>query len=429
MIARTIRVDYLARVEGEVSLTVKLKGREATEVKLSVFEPPRFFEAFLRGRSMLEVPDITARICGICPVAYQLAGSPAVEDALGVALDAELRAMRRLLMCGEWIESHALHAFMLHAPDFLGYPDGIAMAKDHPERVREGLRIKRAGNALMTALGGREIHPVNVRVGGFYRAPAAAELRVLLPELRWAQGAALESLAWMKGFDFPVLNRDYEFVALQATGEYPMTEGRIVSSKGLDLPVRDYETVFVEEHVPYSNALFARLRERGAYLCGPLARFNLNADRLSPPAREAAEVAGLVAPMTNPFRSLLVRMVETVEALAEAIRLIEAYQPPSRAFAELPHRAGTGAGCVEAPRGLLFHRYEVSADGTIRSARIIPPTSQNQRIMEEDIYALAPRLADQPLAEATLLAEQAIRNYDPCISCATHYLTLRLERE
>ncbi len=429
MSVRTIAVDYLTRVEGEVALTVHLRDHEATRVELSVFEPPRFFEGFLRGRALREVPDITSRICGICPVAYQLAGSHALEAALGVTLDPGLKALQRLLMCGEWIESHALHVYMLHAPDFLGYPDGIAMAKDHGEKVRAGLRIKKVGNALVAVLGGREIHPVNVRVGGFWRLPRTEELRALLPELTWSLDAARDALGWMKALPFPEMDRDYEFVALRDPDAYAMTEGRIVSSRGLDMPVSDYEAEFLEEQVPYSNALFARHRDRGAYLCGPLARFNLNFDQLSAPAHQAAQLAGIAPPCRNPFKSLLVRMVELVEAIAESLRIIEAYAPPPAAAVELPRHAGKGAGCVEAPRGLLFHRYEIAADGTIKTARITPPTSQNQRIMESDVYHLAPRLADLPQAEATLLAEQAIRNYDPCISCATHFLTLRVVRE
>ncbi len=429
MSGRTLKVDYLTRVEGEVALTVRLDDRTATGVELSVFEPPRFFEGFLRGRALREVPDITSRICGICPVAYQLAATHALERALGLTLAPQAVALQRLLMCGEWIESHALHVYMLHAPDFLGYPDGIAMAKDHPDKVRTGLRIKKLGNQLVAVLGGREIHPVNVRVGGFYRLPRKDELRALLPELEWSLGAANEALGWMTGLPFPELERDYEFVAMAHAEEYAMTEGRIVSSRGLDMPVSDYEAEFLEEQVAYSNALFARHRDRGAYLCGPLARFNLNFEQLSAAGREAARIAGVAPPCRNPFRSLLVRMVELVEAIAESIRIIEAYDPPAAASVNLPRHAGKGAGAVEAPRGLLFHRYEIAADGTIRSARITPPTSQNQRIMEEDVYHLAPRLADLPLTEATLLAEQAIRNYDPCISCATHFLRLNLVRE
>ncbi len=428
MRVRTIRVKELARVEGEGALMIRMRGRVVEEVQLNIYEPPRFFEAFLRGRAPLEVPDLTARICGICPVAYQMSGGQAIEDAAGVAVDGRIQALRRLLYCGEWIESHALHIYLLHAPDFLGAPDAVALAKSHPEVVARGLRLKKAGNALMEAVGGREIHPVNARVGGFHRAPARGTLRALLPDLAWALEAARETAAWVAGFPFPSFERDYEFVALRHPAEYAITEGLIVSSRGLDLAVRDYETWFQEEQAPHSHALRSTIRGRGDYLVGPLARFNLNFDRLSGAARAAAKAAGLQPPCRNPFRSIVVRAVELVEATAEAIRLIESYEPPDPPFVETPARPGTGYGCTEAPRGILYHRYRIGADGLIEDAKIVPPTSQNQLAMEEDLRALAPLLAERSLKDATWLAEQAIRNYDPCISCATHFLTLKVER-
>lgn len=428
MTRRTIKVDYLARVEGEGALKIRLEDGRATEVQLNIFEPPRFFEALLRGRAQEEAPDVTARICGICPVAYMMSACGAIEHALGIEVSEPIRILRRLLYCGEWIESHALHAFMLHAPDFLGFPDAVAMAAEHPEMVKRGLRIKKAGNTLVAAVGGREVHPINVRVGGFYRAPRVDRLRALLPELRWTRGAAQETLRWMAGFEFPDFERDYEFVALRHTADYPFCEGRLVSTRGLDIEVADYDRHFVEHQVPYSTALHSILRERGTYVCGPLARFNLNADRLGATAREAAETVGLQAPCRNPFKGLLVRMVEIVQALDEAIDIIESYRPPEVASLPVPRRAATGYGCTEAPRGILYHRYALSEDGLIEDARIVPPTSQNQGAMEEDLVQMAPELAARPLDEATWLAEQAVRNYDPCISCATHFLTLRIER-
>jgi sulfhydrogenase subunit alpha len=425
---RTIEVDYLTRVEGETSLTIRLEGDKATDVRLSIFEPPRFFEALLRGRSYLEAPDITSRICGICPAAYLMSACHAMEDALGVRVDGPLRQLRRLLYCGEWIESHALHVFLLHAPDFLGYPDALSMAKHHGEWVQRGLRIKKAGNALMSLLGGRSIHPINVRVGGFYRAPTRAELETQLPELRWGREATAESLEWMARFSFPAFEREYEFVSLRHPTEYPLLGGRIVSSEGLDIAVSEWDAHFQEEQVPYSNALHARRVGRGAYLCGPLARFNLNFDRLAPEVQEAARQAGLSVPCRNPFRALLVRLVEVLHAFTEAIRIIEAYAAPTTPHVDTLVRAGTGHGATEAPRGLLYHRYTLDADGAILDARIVPPTSQNQLSVEDDLRTLAPELASRAHAEATRLAEQAIRNHDPCISCATHFLTLKLER-
>ncbi|WP_224246306.1 Ni/Fe hydrogenase subunit alpha [Hyalangium gracile] len=425
---RTLQVDYLTRVEGETSLTLRLEGDKATDVRLSIFEPPRFFEALLRGRSYLEAPDITSRICGICPAAYLMSACLAVEDALGVQVDGPLRVLRRILYCGEWIESHALHVFLLHAPDFLGYPDALSMAKRHGEWVQRGLRIKKAGNTLMSILGGRSIHPINVRVGGFYRAPSRAELEAHLPELRWGRAATAEALEWMAGFPFPAFERAYEFVSLRHPSEYPLLGGRIVSSEGLDIPVHGWDAHFEETQVPYSNALHARRVGRGAYLCGPLARFNLNFDRLAPEVQEAARRAGLSVPCRNPFRALLVRLVEVLHAFTEAIQLIERYEEPAAPYVDTPARAGMGSGATEAPRGLLYHRYTLDPDGAIREARIVPPTSQNQLSIEDDLRTLAPELASRSHAEATRLAEQAIRNHDPCISCATHFLTLKVER-
>ncbi len=427
--ARTIHVDYLARVEGEGALTIRFKGDKPKDVELRIFEPPRFFEAFLRGRSYHEAPDITARICGICPVAYQMSACRAIEDLLRIKVDEPVRTLRRLLYCGEWIESHILHMFMLHLPDFLGYPDAIALAQDHPDVVTRSLRMKKAGNAIVSTVGGREIHPINVRVGGFYRAPSRAQLHQLLPELEWSRQAMRESAVSMAGLKFPEFERDYEFIALRHESEYAVYDGRIVSNKGLDVPVSEYDAHFEEEHVARSNALHSRIKGRGAYLVGPLARINLNFDRLSATARETAAAIGLRVPCLNPFKSLLARAVETVHAFDEAIAIIEAYAPPEQPWFAHEARAGTGCGATEAPRGILYHRYKTDGEGIIEDAKIVPPTSQNQLCIEEDLFAIAPQLATMPAAEATLLAEQSVRNYDPCISCATHFMRLRLDRE
>jgi coenzyme F420-reducing hydrogenase alpha subunit len=426
--SKTIKVDYLARVEGEGRLFLKIRNGQVVESRFSIFEPPRFFEAFLRGRHFTEAPDITARICGICPVAYQMSSVHAMEQALGIQVTGPLRNLRRLLYCGEWLESHALHVFLLHAPDFLGYQDGFRMAKDHPEIVKRGLRLKKAGNALVAKLGGREIHPINVRVGGFYRVPAKEELLPLAEELKWARDAALETVRWTAGLSFPDFERDYEFVALRHPQEYPMNEGRLASDRGLDLAAAEYEENFVEEQVPHSTALHSRLKARGPYLVGPLARFNLNFPRLTPLARDAAREAGLTPPCRNPFKSIIVRSVEILFAVEESLHLIENYERPERPFIEVEPKAAVGYGCTEAPRGILYHRYRLNDKGLIQEAKIVPPTSQNQKSMEADLAEFALRNPDLPLDRLTWQCEQVIRNYDPCISCATHCLKLEIER-
>ena len=426
-VTRRIVVEALTRVEGEGALTIQLRGEEVVDVRLRIFEPPRLFEALLRGRDATEAPDVTARICGICPVAYQMSACHAVEHAFGIHPDGMLRTLRRLLYCGEWVESHVLHMVMLHAPDFLNAPDAITLASQHPERIRGALSLKKAGNAIVTVLGGREIHPINIRVGGFYRAPRRDELTSLLPELQAALDEAEDLLDWCAGFEYPEFDFEHELVALRHPSEYPMNEGRIASTAGLDIEADAYEDHIVEEQVPHSTALHARIVGRGGYVCGPLARFALNADRLSPQAQAAAERVGLTSDCRNPFRSILVRGVEVVHALDEAISIIQRYAPPDEAAVDAPARAGKGMAATEAPRGLLYHRYEIDRQGHITGAKIVPPTSQNQQSIEDDLRQIAPTLSKLPEDEACALAEHTIRNYDPCISCATHFLKLSIE--
>lgn len=425
----TLKVNYLARVEGEGGMVVQVKNGKVDDVQLKIFEPPRFFEAFLRGRNSSEAPDITARICGICPVAYQMSACHAIEDAFGIKIGGQIRELRRLLYCGEWIESHVLHVAMLHAPDFLGYPDAIQMAKDHPDVVHLALRLKKTGNAIVQLLGGREIHPINVRVGGFYKAPSVADMKALGEKLKWARDAAITLVQVTAGLKFPEFEQDYEYVALRHEDEYPLSEGRLVSSRGLDIAVRDYDGSFVEEHVERSNALHSYLRPRRVYFVGPLARYNLNFDRLSPIAQNAAREAGLGATCNNPFKGIIVRSVETLWACDEALRIIEQYEPPSKPFVDVQPVAGTGFGCTEAPRGILYHRYRMDEHGIILDAKIVPPTSQNQKVIESDLRQYVQPRLDLPVDRLTFECEQAIRNYDPCISCATHFLKLRIERE
>jgi len=426
--SRTIKVDTLARVEGEGSLYIKMAGERVADVKLKIFEPPRLFEAFLRDRHFSEAPDITARICGICPIAYQMSAIHAIERAMGVRIDPAVRLLRRLFYCGEWIESHALHVYMLHAPDFLGYQDVIEMARDHREVVEKALRLKKIGNHIVQLLGGREIHPISAAVGGFHRVPAKHQLREMVPDLEWALNASLEAVQWTSTLEFPIFEQEYEFVALRHPDEYPYNEGRLVSNRGLNIDAAEYEDHFQEVHVKHSNALQSVIRGRGSYFVGPLARFNLNYDKLPAVAQEAAAKVKLEPPVKNPFRSIIVRAVELVFACAEALRCIATYEPPPAARVETPNRAGSGQAITEAPRGILYHRYSLDENGLILSAKIIPPTSQNQRRIEDDLREYASHLVAWPLDEATWKCEQAIRNYDPCISCATHFLKLHIDR-
>jgi sulfhydrogenase subunit alpha len=427
---RTFEVKALSRVEGEGALFVKLCGDQVEHVELNIFEPPRFFESFLRGRQVREVPDITARICGICPVAYQMSACHALEKALGLTLTPEIRALRRLLYCGEWIESHALHMHLLHAPDCLGYESGISMAADHKEAVERGLRLKKIGNDLLDVVGGRAIHPINVTVGGFYRPPRKRDLQALIPDLEWGLQAAIDVLALVSSFEFPDLSRDYEFVSLKHPEEYPLNEGRVVASSGLDIAFEQYEQHFEERHRKQSTALHSvMLPAETDYLVGPLARMHNCFEQLPPIARREAERCGVAWPSRNNFESIVARGVELIVAYEEALRIVKEYRvEPAQCRVFYEPRAGEGCHATEAPRGLLYHRYRIGEDGLIAEAKIVPPTSQNQGQIESDLRAYLPSVVKFDDAEATRRCEHLIRNYDPCISCATHFLKLTLDR-
>lgn len=427
---RTISVKALSRVEGEGALYVKLDGDRVEHVELNIYEPPRFFEALLVGREVREVPDITARICGICPVAYQMSACHALEKALGIEVGPEIRRLRRLLYCGEWIESHALHIYLLHAPDFLGYESGISLAADHRDVVQRGLRLKKVGNDLLEVLGGRAIHPINPTVGGFYRSPGVSSLRAMLPDLEWALQASIDTLRLVSTFEFPSLEMDYECVSLRRDDEYPLNEGNVFSSAGLDVPVERYEEFYQERHCKQSTALHSvRLPAETPYLVGPLARVNNCYDQLSPLAKREAEACGVAWPCRNNFKSIVARAIELIHACDEAVAIIRDYRAePARSRVPYEPKAGSGCHATEAPRGLIYHRYRIGDDGLIAEAKIVPPTSQNLGQIEDDLRALVPRVSTLDDAEITRKCEHMIRNYDPCISCATHFLRLKLER-
>ena len=428
MTTKTIKVSQLARVEGEGALKVTIRDGMVKEAELNIFEPPRFFEGFMQGRAFTEAPDITARICGICPVAYQMSAVHAMEAAIGAKISGPIRALRRLLYCGEWIESHGLHVYMLHAPDFLGYQGAIELAKDEPDIVKRGLAMKKAGNEIVAAVGGREIHPINVKVGGFYKAPSKKTLRGLIDTLEKARDAALETVRWVAGFDFPDVERDYEFVCLSHPDAYPFNEGRIISSRGLDIQAEAYPDHFEEVHMPQSTALHSRLKARGHYFTGPMARYSLNFEKLPAIAKAVAKEVGLGPTCNNPYQSIIVRSVELVFAFDEALRIIQAYEEPDPPAAVIEPKAGTGHAATEAPRGMLYHRYLLAEDGSIEQAVIIPPTSQNQATIEEDLTTFIPQWLNMNDDDLRWRCEQTVRNYDPCISCATHFLRLDIDR-
>jgi coenzyme F420-reducing hydrogenase alpha subunit len=424
---KTITVPALARVEGEGGLYIALRNGKAAEVRLDIYEPPRFFEGFLLDRFLQEVPDITARICGICPVAYQMSSAMALEAALGLEVSPEAKSLRRLMYCGEYIESHALHIFMLQAPDLYGKESAFELAAAAPEIVGNALRLKKIGNRILSAIGGRSVHPVNVCVGGFYSWPDPAGLSALLPELEWGLKTSVGYVDWAATLPYPDLESDYECVALHDAHEYGVLGRDILSSKRGTIPVREFETGYLEDQVKHSNALHSHTTEKNTYLVGPLARLNLNHEQLTDTAKASLRKSKVELPLKNPYKALLARAIELVQFFDEAIQLVKSYRPDGPAHVELSLHEGEGAAATEAPRGLLYHRYKVDEHGLIRFAKITPPTAQNLARIEADLFALAPSIIEMPEDKATRAAEDLVRAYDPCISCATHFLKLKVE--
>jgi coenzyme F420-reducing hydrogenase alpha subunit len=423
-----LHVPVLTRVEGEGALDLRIEGGDIAELRLRIFEPPRFFEKFLEGRHYSEVPDLVARICGICPVAYQVTAVSAIEALFGIDPGPWVRAMRRVFYCGEWIQSHSLHIHLLAAPDFFGCSNAIELARIDPEAVRRGLRLQALGNEIMDVFGARSVHPVGLTVGGFHAAPSRATLAALADKLAVAIADAEALVRWAAGLAVPPDAQRFVSVALADTAGYAIEAGTIAASDGARIAPADFAAHFAEYQVPHSTAFHSSYRGR-PYLVGPLARLNLNHDRLPEGIRKLLADVGFTLPGANVFQSLLARAVEVLFALTEAARLLAQYDEPDSPAVPVTPRAGVAVAATEAPRGLLWHRYTIDAAGRVIDARIVPPTSQNQARIEEDLrLSLAAFGLDHPDDALRLHCEKIIRNYDPCISCATHFLRLNVER-
>jgi sulfhydrogenase subunit alpha len=423
-----INVPVLARVEGEGALELAIRDGCIEELKLRIYEPPRLFEKFVEGHGHQDLLDMVARICGICPVAYQMTAVQGLERLFDVDPGPWVRDMRRVMYCGEWIQSHSLHIHLLAVPDFFGYNSALEMARDYPGVVRRGLMLQTLGNDLIAMFGGRSVHPVGLRVGGFFKAPDPQAVEAMCQRLEEALVVAADLVHWCVGLKVPQYNQQFTCVALRHDDEYAMNDGRIVSSVGMDIGVEEFGHYFQEIQVPQSTAFHTQLNGR-PYLVGPLARLNLNKWQLPEPVLENLELTGIHFPSGNMFNSIMARAVELHLAVYESLRLLQGYRVPETPAVEFQPRAGTAVSASEAPRGVLWHSYEVDAGGRIVRAQIVPPTSQNQSRIEEDLgNTLLHTGLEQTDEVLRLLAEQVIRNYDPCISCATHFLKLDVTR-
>jgi len=424
-----IKVSQLARVEGEGGVWVRVKNGKLDYVEVNIFEPPRFFEAFLRGRSYLEAPDITARICGICPLAYIFAACRAMEKILGIDIPTEIKVLRKIAFYGEWIESHVLHFAFLHAPDFLGYHSALEMARDYPDFVRDAIAVRSWGNRAIEIIGGRAIHPIGFRVGGLYRIIRREELEPLARDYDEIRKKGEKLLEFILNLDLPDIEYDMVVMSLKGRKEYPVLEGVVANNLGWEFPEDSFEDNVIIEQKKYSTGLHYRLRNGRPYITGPIARFNLNYDLLAPEVKDILEKAGYRAPLKNTYQSIIARAAENLHSIIEIGRLIEEYSEPRAPYVEAAVRAGEAAAIVEAPRGMLYHRYRIDEGGRILYSNIVPPTTQNYAAMEEDIFKVGDLILSGPPEKAQHIVETTIRNYDPCISCSVHAIKLRIIRE
>jgi len=430
----TISVKHITRVEGHGNISVRVEDGEITELQLAIVESPRFFESFLRGRHYGEAPHIACRICGICSVGHTTASVNAMEAALAIEPSEQTVKLRKLIVFGEEMQSHVLHVLFLAVPDFLGAGSVLPLARTHPDVVKIALRLKRLSNDICGAVGGRHIHPIACHVGGLTHVPRDEELIDLKQRCEAARsdlGVVAETYAQFK---IPQLERDTEYVCLKASdnGEYAFYNGDIVSTKdSKPTKVADYRKRIIEEVVRHSAAKHVRSPHSPSYAVGALARFNNNYDQLHPAAKKVAESLGLRPISCNPFHNNTAQLIETVHCLESAIELIDELLTRGLTVEPLrrPTRFGQGAGAADVPRGTLIHDYSVDAAGYISDANLIIPTNQNLANIEADMRAYVPQLLESGLSkeEMTLQLEMLVRAYDPCISCATHFLDVKWE--
>ncbi len=427
MSKKIIKTKSISRIEGDASFIIELKDKRPEDIKIRVFEAPRFFEGFLRGRTPQEVIDFTSRICGICPIAYQMSAVHAIERLYGIEVSEEIKALRRLLYLSEWIESHCLHIYLLHGPDFYNLPDAWS-SKSYMDILKKGLSMKRIGNKLIEIIGGRSIHPVSVKVGGFYNFPKKKQLTELLPEIEKAYEKSLQMIRWASNLNYPELEIVHTFLSLGEAGEYPMNYGFVISNSGLKMKMDQFLALISEFQLPYSNSLFSGIKDGEAikpYIVGPLARLNLNYKYIPDEIKGVIKEAGISLPLNNIYQSIIARTVEVSFAFYEAMRLIKDYEEPKSNSYEYKQIPGKTIWITEAPRGMLIHIYELDEKGFIREARLIPPTSQNLYHIEYSLKLFLKKTSVEiPPEQIKRTCERIVRSYDPCISCSVHMVEI-----
>lgn len=425
---RIIDIPYISRVEGKGALEIRIKGDTIEDLKLRIYEAPRFFEALLIGRRYYEVHEIVSRICGVCPVTHQITALKSIEKILGLELPEHIEYLRELMAIGGIVSSHALHLFAMALPDYTGHPDIIAMAKDYPDIVRAGFKIKDVGDSLVEIIGGRGVHPVSTIVGGFTSTPTYERLKRFRDKLIEARNLALKYSEFISSLDYPEFERRSEHIAFYDSEEYPINYGVIRSTEGLELTEDEYRRWVYEVEVSYSTAKHSYVKGRSSFMVGPLPRVNINYRNLSDEAKDILSSSMFRFPCFNPFASNIARLAEIVTLIDKAVRIIDEKPLEGKPYIEAKPRAGEASAITEAPRGVNFHSYRLNDDGVVTYASLAPPTCQNAANIEADLLAYLKDYLDRSDEEIARRSEMLIRAYDPCISCATHILEVKISR-
>ncbi|MEE8324928.1 MAG: Ni/Fe hydrogenase subunit alpha [Candidatus Humimicrobiaceae bacterium] len=424
-----VEIAPMSRVEGHGDLVLNVKDKKVEKLIFRIPESPRFFEAILEGKNWDKPSHITSRICGICSVAHTYASIKATESAMGVIPNSMILKLRKLIMHHEIVQSNVLHVYFLAAPDFLGVGSVIPLVETHPAVVDIALRAKKVANDMVRMIGGRAVHPIRTVVGGFTKLPSEEEMLQMKEMLIGLYPDLEASLGVLKTLDLPAFERETEYVALSNTEDYAHYDGNIKSTDGWEIDPMDYQDKIKEKVVQHSTAKHC-WANRDSFMVGALSRFNINYSQLSDNAKRFAGEFGMKAPCYNTYMNNIAQFIEIVHSVDDSIRLIdellEEGMDEDKAMVEVKPKAGRGVGTVEAPRGLLIHDYTYDDDGKIVKSNLIIPTGMNYGNIERDMNAIVPDIIEKSEDEIRLACEMMIRAYDPCISCSTHFLNVKL---
>ncbi|MBW8017250.1 MAG: Ni/Fe hydrogenase subunit alpha [Planctomycetes bacterium] len=423
-----INVKHMTRIEGHGNIVVNASEGKVEKVEWQVPEAPRFFEAMVRGRKYDDIQTIVSRICGICSISHSLVAIKAVEDAMSIKVSEQTDKLRLLMHFSEQLQSHVLHVGYLVAPDLFGAPSVVPLVGVAPDAVKTIIGVHRVANQMSEILAGRVTHPITVIPGGFSKVPEEAQLRQLQDLLK-AQVEpllAIVDVVLSVAAGLPAFERDTEYVSLKRDGDYTFYHGDIASSDGPVKPVNEWESVANEHVVAQSTAKWAKWN-RKSYMAGALARFNNNAEHLSPLGKAVADKFGLVKGCCNPFMNNVAQLAEAAHVVEKSIELIDELLADGVKPEEVKvtPKAGKGYAAVEAPRGILFHHYEFNKDGICQGANLCIPTNQNHANIQLDFEAFVPQFMDQGEDRLRQGLEMLVRAYDPCVSCSTHFLDVQ----